>query len=127
MAEKHLVLCGESTKAPAKGWSDAPTLVLKFGPNKSDVHLKIEHLSRRLCSNLLPQAVDLVEIAAYVYAADQAIGRGGTKTFEYGCKWRRHVRFEIPVRKPDFWERPDVLDELCRTLGFLSDDDYEFS
>jgi 7-cyano-7-deazaguanine synthase in queuosine biosynthesis len=71
-------------------------------------------------------ATDLLEIAALVYTADQAVGRGGVKEFEYGQKWRRHFRFEFAVRRPERWRRPEVSSALGELLSFLSDDDYEF-
>jgi hypothetical protein len=80
-----------------------------------------------MCAGLPDVAADLVELAAFVYAADQAITRGGTAEFEYGERWRRHFRFEVPVRCPAVWGRRDVLEALAGTLGFLSDDDYEFA
>lgn len=48
------------------------------------------------------------------------------KEFEYGNHWRRHFRIEIPVRRPEHWSKPELLTCLTTTLGFLSDDDYEF-
>ena len=71
---------------------------------------------------------DLIELAAYVYAADQLPPGGATPTSLdlHGGKWRRYFRFEVPVRRPDLWGQPAVRDALVRTLGFLSDDDYEF-
>jgi 7-cyano-7-deazaguanine synthase in queuosine biosynthesis len=90
------------------------------------VHLGLEHLSKTLCANAPPVIVDLLELAAYVYTADQATTRGGKREFEYGSHWRRHFRFEVPVRRPDLWVQPAVTQALTETLGFLSDDDYEF-
>lgn len=33
----------------------------------------------------------------------------------------------VPVRNPDFWNSSEVNGALTSTLGFLSDDNYEFS
>ncbi len=71
-------------------------------------------------------ATDLLEIAAFVYTADQAVRRGGKSEFEYGAKWRRHFWIELPVRQPDFWADDKVLGPLKELLTFLSDDDFEF-
>ena len=43
-----------------------------------------------------------------------------------GENWRRHFRFVIPVRDCKTWARPDVVGGLVDTLGFLSEDAYEF-
>jgi 7-cyano-7-deazaguanine synthase in queuosine biosynthesis/DNA-binding winged helix-turn-helix (wHTH) protein len=85
------------------------------------------HLEHRLAATVPPVFVDLLEVAAFVYAADQALTRGGPKEIDYGDKWRRHLRFEIPVRQLDIWARPDVRDALRDVLSFLLDDhEFEF-
>ena len=43
-----------------------------------------------------------------------------------GVDWRRDFRFVIPVRNPGHWNRRNVLEVLCSTLSFLSDDNYAF-
>lgn len=127
MANEHLVLCGSARlSSRKKEWRDAKTHRLRIGRGKDHVHLKIEHITRKMAANLPKEAVDLVEIAAYVYSADQVVTRGGTKSFDYGCAWRRRFRFEIPVRCPELWNKPEIQHQLARVLGFLSDDDYEF-
>ena len=72
-------------------------------------------------------ATDLIEIAAYVYAADAAVSRGGPVDAQMGARWRRDFAFEIPVRCPELWSEPAMLEELSRTLSFVSDDAYRFS
>jgi len=68
---------------------------------------------------------DLLDIAAYVYAGDQAVERGGQRTRDGDHGWRRALHFRIPVRCPDLWAAR--ADELADLLGFLSDDDYQFT
>ena len=127
MAKRHLVLCGD-VRVPVltAEWKAAPVLRLALGRGRHDVHLRLDHLSERLAANLPEVAIDLLELAAYVYAADQAVTRGGRLEIDYGERWRRHFRFEIPVRRLEVWRRPDVVAALTETLSFLSDDDYEF-
>jgi hypothetical protein len=91
------------------------------------VHVRIGQLSRTLVANLPDVATDLIEIAAYVYAADAAVSRGGPVNAQMGALWRRTFAFEIPVRCPDVWSEPPVIEELSKTLGFVSDDTYRFS
>src|SRR5262249_4137130 len=69
---------------------------------------------------------DLVEVASYIYCADQALTRGGDGATAFGQRWRRGFSFHIPVRKPDLWSSAPVVAALRDTLGFLSDDEYEF-
>jgi hypothetical protein len=42
-----------------------------IGPGRTDVHVGLGHLTRRLAATARPVFVDLLEVAAYVYAADQ--------------------------------------------------------
>ena len=128
MSAKHLILCGDAKCSTRKHeWARAaPKLELDIDPRHGNINLRITDISKAMFANLPDEAVDLLEIAAYVYCADQATTRGGKKEFEYGRKWRRHLRFEIPVRNPDAWSGSTVAKVLERTLGFLSDDDYEF-
>jgi 7-cyano-7-deazaguanine synthase in queuosine biosynthesis len=127
MANRHLLLCGSAggTSLPRE-WRHRPPVRLQLGRGHRDIHLRIDHLSKQTCANLPAIAVDLLEIAAYVYTADQLIRRGGQKEFEYGKRWHRHFRFEIPVRRTEIWKRAEVTTALEDVLGFLSADDYEF-
>jgi hypothetical protein len=128
MAEQRLVLCGGTPPGPLpRPWQHAQAVPLRLGRGRSDVHLMLSHVTRPMAARLPAAAVDLLELAAYVYAADQAVGRGGRRQFEYGDRWRRHFRFEVPVRCPEVWVRPGVAAALAGVLGFLSDDDYEFA
>ncbi len=95
------------------------------GPQANPV-LRLEHISRLAAGNLSDTLIDLLEIAAYVYAADASVNRGGTTDPEMGKHWRRNFEFVIPVRNPDLWRSAPVMTALTETLGFLSDDDYSF-
>ena len=77
-------------------------------------------------SNLPDLYADLLEIATYIYCADQTTTRGGSGAMNIGANWRRNMHFVIPVRKQDFWSKQDVIETLENTLSFLSDDNYEF-
>lgn len=90
------------------------------------VALRVDQLSRRMVQDLPEVLYDLLEIAAYVYAADAAIPRGGPTDARLGERWRRRMRFEIPVRAPSLWSSDPVRRALEETLRFLSDDDYRF-
>jgi Transcriptional regulatory protein, C terminal/Queuosine biosynthesis protein QueC len=128
MSERRHILCGA---APLSAQEQVPRaaqpLRMRLGRAKNEVHLNLEQLTRPMCANPPDVVVDLLEIAAYVYAADQAVTRGGKREFDYGAHWRRRLQFEIPVRKPEIWRRRAVMDALTETLTFLTDDDYEFS
>ena len=120
---EHLVLCGS---AASPGTAVAAHLNLNLHGPAKNVDLKIEDISRRLLANILDVHADLLEIASYIYAADSAITRGGKTDAQLGARWRRNLRFVIPVRQPKLWSSSPVLTALVETISFLSDDDYEF-
>lgn len=118
----HRVFCGPVGNRRGAGTTQ---LHLNLGGPEPSVHLRISDISRSMAQNIPPVLVDLVEIAAYVFAADQQISRGGP--FDAGGRWRRRMDFRIPVRFPQLWSRAEVLDSLVDTLSFLTDDEYRFS
>ena len=124
----HLLLCnGVNARARRpRTWESATvTELATFGPAKN-VRLKIADLTDRMAEKLPDRVRDLVELAALVYAADQSCKRLGGVTLDYGDKWHRTFRFEVAVRDQAFWSQKKVLDCLTDTLGFLSEDNYEF-
>ncbi|MGI8960598.1 MAG: hypothetical protein ACR2IV_12695, partial [Bryobacteraceae bacterium] len=120
----HIVLCGGAA-ASRRGKFDE-IVRLDLGGDEPNVELKISNISRRLSTDVPDVIVDLIEIASYVYCADQAVTRGGEGVLAFGDNWRRQFIFHIPVRRPDVWSSQNVVDALKRTLSFLSDDEYEF-
>lgn len=127
MPADHAILCGGSRLSTRSAqWKKAKAVRLAIGRGARDVHLDIRAIPKRLAATLPPVAADLVELAAYIYTADGACTRGGDREFEYGNKWRRSFRFDIPVRVPQLWSSGPVRTALTEALSFLSDDDYEF-
>ena len=118
---ERLVLCGG-----AKRSGGTSTLRLALSGRAQNITLKLEDISKKMVRNVPGLLIDLIEIATYVYCADQAISRGGPAQVGMGADWRRSFRFVIPVRNPDHWNRRNVLETLSSTLSFLSEDDYEF-
>lgn len=95
------------------------------GPS-TNVKLRIDYISRTMLINLPDLLLDLLEVASYVYCADQRVGRGSEMLSNYGENWRRRLHFRIPVREIEVWQTQEVQEILRRTLGFLSDDSYVF-
>jgi hypothetical protein len=93
----------------------------------TNVVLKIADITDWMAERLPAVVVDLLEIAALVYAADQCCRRTPGRRFDYGRRWHRVLSFEVAVRRPDFWGRQVVREALAETLHFLSEDDYEFN
>lgn len=120
---KHLVRCGAGPRDRAAGARLAFSVDGKF----HGVSLRIDRLSRKLITELPDRVLDLLEIAAYVYAADAVVRRGGPADRRLGAEWRRRLSFKIPVRNPELWNDAVVRVPLIETLGMLSDDQYSFS
>lgn len=127
MGNERAILCGDAVPGRGKLWEDEadPVRLRLEGPD-AEVRLRIDDISQAMATNIPPRFVDLMEIATYVYCADQAVTRGGAGVDNLGADWRRTLRFRIPVRDLDFWRSARVLDALCGTLGFLSEDEYHF-
>jgi hypothetical protein len=121
MQPERLVLCGGAKRA-----GNHSALKLAISGRSQNITLRLEDISKKLVKRVPAPLTDLVEIASYVYCADQAISRGGEVQQAMGADWRRSFRFVIPVRNPAFWNRRKVSDALCSALEFLSEDDYAF-
>jgi 7-cyano-7-deazaguanine synthase in queuosine biosynthesis len=93
---------------------------------KSAVTFKVDDLHGGLFKALPKRFADLLDIASYVYAADQATPRGKKDVDTFGRQWRRKLDFIIPVRDAEFWGDAEIAGLLQNTLGFLSDDYYSF-
>lgn len=122
MAELR-VLCGDAD--PPGPAANALRLALQ-GPHQTFC-LQIEDIRNATATPIPDRLVDLLEIAAYVLAADRSIGRGGKVRQNWGEAWSRNLTFTIPVRDLEFWQRDQVHDALCQALGFVSDDVYRFA
>jgi 7-cyano-7-deazaguanine synthase in queuosine biosynthesis len=118
---ERLILCGGASRAGGDS-----ILRLALSGRSQNITLRLEDVSKKLVRNVPAPLLDLLEIASYVYCADQAISRGGDVQRGMGADWRRHFRFIIPVRNPDHWSNPAISEPLCATLSFLSEDDYAF-
>jgi hypothetical protein len=70
----------------------------------------------------LPKRIlDLLEIAAYTYAADRFVPRGARDAVEYHS-WARKFQYHIRVRDYEFWHRTDVIESLSAALEFMTGD-----
>ncbi|MEP9390584.1 7-cyano-7-deazaguanine synthase [Mesorhizobium sp. KR9-304] len=116
-------ICGSIEVPPVKQDVVRKTMDIQ---GKRTVNLRIADISRAMVSNVPDLLLDLLEIAAYVYCGDQRAQRGGEKLRNAGTDWRRDLLFVIPVRCLDVWSSAELRQELEATLGFLSDDAYEF-
>jgi hypothetical protein len=123
MADERHILCGEES-APVD--IPAPDLRLSLFEQGGLIRLNSEDIRRGMLRNLPDRFIDLIEIATFVYCADQAFVRGGNPVESFGHGWRRNLVYHIPVRDLSFWQNHEVQDILSATLGFLSEDDHQF-
>lgn len=97
---------------------------LKNDPNRS-VNLKLPSFIDQVY-HLPPRLLDLLEIAAYVFAADRWTSRGPKEATEFHA-WSRSMRFVIRVRDVRFWNRAEVKESLAAALTFMTGDhEYRF-
>jgi 7-cyano-7-deazaguanine synthase in queuosine biosynthesis len=127
VSEPRLVLCSGAEKSNLpKGRSRLELRLDAIGP-RANLNLCLENVSRVVARQLADRQVDLLEIAAYVYAADSAVARGaGWSNGRSKEAWERDFHFVIPVRDLDFWSRNDVIGTLVQLLRFLADDNFSF-
>lgn len=118
--KRFLIECGVS-RSP-----EPDAIIMNVHGPSTNVKLRIDYISRAMLINLPDLLLDLLEVASYVYCADQRVGRGSEMLSNYGENWRRSLHFRIPVREIEVWQTQEVQESLSRTLGFLSDDSYVF-
>ena len=115
---ERMVVCG-GLQAPR----GSPTDTLKLDVNASagssrKVNLHLGDLFRPMVDNIPDVLTDMLEIAAYVYCADQFTRRGTELMTNMGGDWRRKFRFRIPVRCPDVWGKDSVREALVENTWF---------
>src|SRR5271163_404755 len=93
-----------------------------------NVHICLENVAEIFQQCISPRLTDLLEIAAYVYAADCSTRRGEKWADEDSTEpWGRDFSFVIGVREPDFWGSKRTSSLLTEVLNFLSNDKYSFT
>ena len=125
--ERSIFLCNGSN--PPNGVDESKCTVLDYRPSDGDkpnVRLGLPDFVRSVF-HLPSRCLDLLEIAAYVFAGDRSTHRGDRIGVEFQG-WARDLHFVIRVRDHSFWSRPAVRDALISALGFVTgDQSYEFT
>ena len=125
MPNERSILCGDVSSSDLPFGRDNPLRLHLWGPHEN-IRLQISDIPEHLLRDIPSDFRDLIEIATFVYCADQAIKRGGDGTHNFGADWRRRLFFRIPVRNPDLWNSSVLKEALVETLSFLSEDEYFF-
>lgn len=89
-------------------------------PNRN-MTVKIHDFASRLIPRMPDRTRDLIEIAAFIYAADRLIKRGRTNQVEFE-NWARELTFCVPVRDLSYWQQAEVATDLANALTFVSGD-----
>lgn len=127
MGIERYIICGNAAgHGPAEHQAEALRLHLYGDEDEHKVKLEINDIRESMYKEVPARLHDLLDIATYVFAADQAVERGVKDVETFGGGWRRRLHFTVPVSDLDFWRSDPVKQSLRATLGFLSDDNYEF-
>jgi hypothetical protein len=126
MSRTFTFRCNLPERGPCK--EDGKSQALSTFGSDRNVNLVIDDIARIFQSHLDGRIADVLDIAAFVYAADSAAPRGQAWTDEGATEaWARDFHLEIGVRDLAFWTQPDVQKLLNRVLFFLSDDRYRLT
>lgn len=127
MANKRYIICGDAkATVPNECEAESFRLHLYGAEDEQKITLQIDDIRTQMYKEVPARFHDLLDIATYVFAADQAIKRGAKDVETFGGNWRRRLHFVVPVGDVDFWRSDKVKQCLQATLGFFSDDHYEF-
>lgn len=108
----------------AKQWDWMHDITTRGREPTNNFH--IEDIETAFVGAIDGRAYDLVRIAAYAFAADMEVRRGGDADWKL-AKWKRTLALSVGVNEPEFWSQPDVHAALTACLGFLSDDHWQFA
>jgi hypothetical protein len=118
------VLCnGADSRGLKEGNAKHNVLKLNYRPDKDNtrnINLDLPNFIRRVF-HLPDRVLDLLEIAAYIFAADRLVKRGTRDSVEYH-NWSRSFHFMIRVRDHAFWTSPEVGEALSESLQFMTGD-----
>jgi 7-cyano-7-deazaguanine synthase in queuosine biosynthesis len=110
--------------APSPVINPSGSNIVKLNYSKDDpehlVNLKLPKFVDQVY--YLPDRIlDLMEIAAYIFAGDRWASRGPKRAVEFHT-WSRSMHFYILVRDADFWNRPEIKKMLADALVFMTGD-----
>lgn len=124
-----IILCNEA-KLPKALKTVKDKSIIKLNYDKNNQYTKVfiglpkfvDHVN-----HLEDNVKDLLEIAAFVYAADRNASRGANDQVEFQS-WSRNIHFVIKVRNFKFWNNKVTKNALIQVLQFVSGDkNYNFS
>lgn len=127
MQDKRYIICGGVDYPVPQEFQKKMLRFHLYGKDdENKLTLDVQKMRTELFANINPRFQDLLNIATYVFATDQRVKRGQKQDQLFDNDWHRHFYFVIPVRELDFWNSDEVKNCLQATIGYLSDDTYEF-
>lgn len=124
-AQRHIVLCNSAPKSTIRRKPGEPDLLQLDYRNDRRVRLRLPDFIRRV-GTMPDRVLDLLELAAYVFAADRLTPRGASDALVLDS-WSRTFHFAAKVRDIDFWNAPATKAKLSELLEFISGDrQYKF-
>lgn len=126
---KHVILCNGAQLPKVTGEEPKfSRLELNYLPchgRAPNVYIGLPDFVREVY-HLPDRFLDLLEIAAYVFAADRLVRRGAVNALEYH-RWARTFEFVVRVRDSEFWSSQSVRQALSDVLTFMTGDrDFQF-
>jgi 7-cyano-7-deazaguanine synthase in queuosine biosynthesis len=128
MSNKVAVVCGNAKVSDfVTADCDSTIRLHQYGlEDDFRVTLGIEGLRGSMYKDVPARLHDFLDIATYVYIADQCVKRGVNEVESFGTTWHRRFKFVVPVKDLEFWDSEATKATLQDCLSFLSDDTYEF-
>lgn len=93
------------------------------GKDRMNVYPRVKFF-KEYFGEMNPRLVDFIEIATFIYVADQMLVRCQGRVDPHGFLWRREINMIIAVQDYEFWNSQQVVNTLERLLRFLSDDNF---
>ncbi len=119
-----LALCDNAKPSgPIEGFDDV--LHINQNPPGRNLRLEVWNISHWLLRKLDSVNRDLLDIAAFIYYADNSVRRGTEKDL-FQENWVRRFTFVIPVRELEIWQRETVTSNLIDLLEYLTEDKFTF-
>ncbi len=123
---RALCVCdGATVPADLAGQTFDHRLQITTRGKDPELNFVVEDLLGKLSGRLNPRVHDLLSLAAYCFAADRMVRRGGPIDV-HREGWRRELVLCLPVADPAFWSQPALMRLLTETLDFGTDDRWTF-
>lgn len=123
--KKAVIIADGATVPIKKSPNDEIVELFTFG-RACNIRIQIDAIRANLLQDIPDRMDDLIRISSIIYSADNRVKRGSDKDI-FSRDWSRNFRLFIPVRDYAFWNDDQVKEQLSKTLGFLTEDNWNFN